>query len=411
MAHLVMRDRALSPALDAPCKASVAPNAPSETAPRPALALELVTSLRDFAALETEWDGLFAESAMPGQAFQKFGWCWHWATHYFDPNDGRAQLAIVTGRIAGRLSLVLPLVVNRVDGIRQLNWLVEPVSQYGDILASVEARRIEALQSAWTFAAVATKADCACLRKVRQGSLAARLLEHLASTTIDSAEAPYLSLAGDTSFQAWEQRRQPKARKNRRRQARRLADLGEVRYEKHAGTDHASQLARMAAILKRQSLDDKGAISPTVTDPRFAAFFSDVAAAGEAKAATSVYAVTTAGEPAALKVLLSDGETRYLHIAAFDPRFEKCGAGALLLEHVISAAIADGCATLDLLAPRHGYKMDFADGVVRVDDHVLAITTKGFIYAHLVMRQRGRAKAFLQALPAPMRRILSRCIG
>ncbi len=411
MVHLVMRDAAFEAGIDAARPANAATTrSPQAVSPRP-LDFTLVTTRDGLAALEADWNTLFAASAMPGQVFQKFGWCWHWFNHYAAGPGATYELAIVTGRSAGRLYLVLPLAVSRTAGLRQLSWAGEPVSQYGDLLASPEAQQIECLEAAWSFAVAATRADFACLRKVRAGSLAARLLAQLPSTVIDSAEAPYLSLASEPTFEVWEERRQPRARKNRRRQARRLTELGEVRFEKHTGSDKAGELGYIAAVLKREALEQKGAIAPTLADPRFAAFFADVARAGELQAATSVYALTVNGEPAALKVLVTDASTRYLHIAVFDPRFEKCGAGALLLEHVIRSTIDDRYETLDLLAPRHGYKMDFADGVEVVDNSVVALSVKGAVYAHLVLRQRGRAKALFEALPAPLRKLMSRLIG
>jgi CelD/BcsL family acetyltransferase involved in cellulose biosynthesis len=79
-----------------------------------------------------------------------------------------------------------------------------------------------------------------------------------------------------------------------------------------------------------------------------------------------------------------------------------------LLEHTIRQAIAEGRQTLDLLAPRHGYKMDFADGVVLVHDHALALSGRGSLYMHGFLRMRRRLKAVVEALPLPVRQLVAR---
>ncbi|MEZ5818246.1 MAG: GNAT family N-acetyltransferase [Hyphomicrobiaceae bacterium] len=375
---------------------------------RGTLDFELVTTLAGFEALEDGWNALYAEAAKSTQAFQAFNWCWHWCRHYLETRDGGLRLAIVAARKGGRLVLIMPFVVQRRAMLNELTWLGEPVSQYGDVLASREAAGLEALEAAWQFAVTQTGADVANLRRVRSDAVVKPLLDRIGATITATEEAPFLALGADQTFEGWEARRQPRARKNRRRQARRLADLGETAFVSLSGSEEAAALAAHAIRLKRDLLPDKGSISPALSDARFEAFFADAAHGRGRPAGVTVLAITCGGAPAALKVLIETKDAAFLHIAVFEPRFERCGAGALLLEHAVARTIEEGRGVLDLLPPRHAYKLDFADDCEVVHDFAMALSTKGWLYLQAYLRLRRRLKAMIEALPLPIRRGLAR---
>lgn len=370
------------------------------------LTLELIEGFEGFARLESDWNGLIDTAGRPEHVFQGFNWCWHWCRHYLGDGRQGPTLAIVTGRSNGRLVLLMPLVIERHAGLRELSWLGAPVSQYGDVVAAPEAQESDTLVAAWRWAVTATRADVANLRRVRSDAVAAPLLVAVGATITATEEAPYLSIGTDNDFNGWEERRQPRARKNRRRQARRLAELGPVAFEHHAGNQTTADLAAQAVALKRDALDAKAAIALALADDRFQAFFADAAAGLGRPAGVTVMTLTSNGMPAALKILVENAHVCCLHVAVFDPGFEKCGAGALLLEQVIDRTIREGRQTLDLLPPRHEYKLDFADGVVQVHDYALAVSTAGWFYARGYLGLRRRAKSAIEALPAPVRKLL-----
>ncbi len=371
----------------------------------------LVTTFAGIEALEADWNTLHAAAGLPAHVFQGFNWCWHWCRHYLGDGKTGTRLAVVTGRIEGRLVLVLPLVTQRTAGLTELTWLGAPVSQYGDALATPEAASPAALEAAWAFVVAETRADVANLRRVRADSVIAPLMERLQAPVTATEEAPFCNVTGDTSFEGWEQRRMPKARKNRRRQARRLADMGEVAFRSDSGTVEAGKLAAAAVRLKRTTLGAKGAITLALADERFEAFFADAAAGLGRPAGVTVLSINSAGTPAALKIIIDDRRARFLHVAVFEPRFERCGVGGLLLEQLVTETIKAGCQTLDLLPPRHEYKMEFGDGVVLVHDYALALSTAGWVYARGYLALRRRLKAVVEGLPLPVRQVLAKIAG
>ena len=102
---------------------------------------------------------------------------------------------------------------------------------------------------------------------------------------------------------------------------------------------------------------------------------------------------------------------RFLHVAVYGSKFEKMGVGGLLLEYAVAGCWKDGIGRLDLLAPRHEYKMEFADGTVPVNDHAIALTLAGRAYARGYLGMRRKLKAAVEAMPAPARRAFASAIG
>lgn len=372
----------------------------------------LVETEAAFEALAAEWNQLFQRAARPEHVFQTFAWSWHWCRHYLPKGRRKGpRLAIVTGRIDGRLELLLPLVVVTKAGLRQLAWMGEPVSQYGDIVASPEAIAAGALAPAWAFAVSATRADVAHLRKVRADSIAAPLLASLGSRITAREEAPFIDLSRHKTFAAYEEGISSKGRKNRRRMLRRISEQGSVSFETLSDTEEAGQLTAYAILLKRGWLKQRNQISLAMADHRYTTFFANAAAGGAHPTGCKVALIRSRNETAALQVMLEHKGARFLHISVFASKFEKVGPGGLLLEHTVVDCFKDGMTTFDFLAPKHEYKLEFAHGTVSVDDHALALTALGRAYMATCLGARSRLKAAVEAMPAPLKRGLMSAVA
>ena len=350
---------------------------PGSTPARAAAACEfaLVDDRAAFDALETEWNDLFARAGRGTQVFQGFNWNWHWCNHYLaSGEDEGTSLAIVTGRRDGRLVMVWPLVEERVAGLRQLAWMGEPVSQYGDVLVEDGDGGIDVLRAAWAFIRSELSPDLVRLHKVRDDACVKPLLAELQALPVQRLEAPYLDLAGSADFVAYEQRYSPRSRRNRRRLARRFEERGKMEIERPKSGQRARELAELAIAMKRTWLKERGLVSPALADPRMSRFFADVAAGVERPAGCQLSALTTDGEAAAIEINLVCKDRTVMHVIVFNLKYEKAGAGVLLLEDTIAKSFGHGCKTFDLLAPADGYKLDWADGRAGVADWALALT-------------------------------------
>lgn len=376
------------------------------------VSLHLVDDRSAFNALEAEWTALFERAGRPEQLFQSFGWLWHWCNHFLAPRGSKPSLAIVTGYREGRLVLVCPFLVTRAGGLTTLSFMGDPVSQYGDVVIEAGPEAAGDLCAAFDFVLKEADVDLVHLRKVRADAAIAPLLQERGLVLTDVQKAPYVAFDGTADYAAFEQRYGKAARKNRKRQMRRLQDTGETTFERFSAGPRASDAASLALGLKRGWLRQRGLVSPAVVDVRTEGFFRDCVSGRGPATGVDVGAVVSNGTVAAVEIAIHCKDRVALHLIAYDPRFEKTGAGALLMEDSVRRACQSGKAALDLLAPGAAYKFDWADRSVDVGDCAIGLNTAGKLYAALYLaRVRPAAKALVEHLPMGLRRHLAAIVG
>jgi CelD/BcsL family acetyltransferase involved in cellulose biosynthesis len=370
--------------------------------------LALIDSRAGFDSLESEWNALFERAGRGTQMFQTFNWLWHWCNHFAGDASG-VHISIVTARRNGQLALVWPLISERAGLITKLAWMGEPVGQYGDVLLEEAPGNLDLLRASWHFLVETTGASVVQLRKVRADAAVAPLLRELGLMELEQVTAPYLDLADAPSFTEYEKRYSSSARKNRRRQRRRIEDHGPTSCEMHRGGAAARDLAVAAIALKRAWLKERGLISPALADERTVRFFAEVAEGSERPAGCHVLALMTNSKPSALEVGVRVKGRSGVHIIVYDPEFEKHSAGSILMEDSIRDAYGEGIATFDLLAPGDNYKLDWADASTVVSTFVAPLTLAGRAYARLYLGQvRPGLKKLMILLPISVRRRLAR---
>lgn len=365
-----------------------------------------------FDALEDDWNRLFLRAGRSTQYFQTFNWLWHWSNHYFSAAAKRwatTRLAIVTVRRHGELVLVWPLVMERTAGLDCLTWMGRPVTQYGDILVDPAADdSMELIRTSWDCILARLAPDIVRLRKVRDDAAIAPFLAQIGATESERQSAPYLDLESAPDFETYEQRYSAKARKNRRRQMRRLDERGRAHFSSDRGGAVARELARLALLLKLAWLKDRGLVSPALADHRMTGFFADVAECRIRDTGCRVSALTSAGEAAAIEIAFECKGRRLVHVIVYGLKFDKAGAGNLLVEESVRRAKAEGIETFDLLAPGDAYKLDWADGSVGVADYAVPVSWAGRAYTALYLGAvRKCLKTGLAAMPASLRRVVA----
>lgn len=303
--------------------------------------------------------------------------------------------------------LVWPLVVERPARLRQLAWMGDPVSQYGDVLIDRVGDADALITQSWSFLLAHARADLARLTKVRADAAIAPVMAELGFKVMACEEAPFASLAKCASYEVFDERFSPKLRKNRRRQLRRLEERGPIEINVHASGTAAADAALLGMTLKRGWLNTKGLVSRAFADTRVDAFFTDVTS-GNRPAGVGVSLLTSAGEGADVNISITCKGRRAIHILAYALKFEKVGVGNHHLEVNLQRAFADGIEVYDFLAPRHEYKMEWADGAIAVEDHAIAMTRRGRLYADVYIAVvREAVKRGLKSLPRGMTRLIA----
>jgi CelD/BcsL family acetyltransferase involved in cellulose biosynthesis len=378
----------------------IAGSAPSQTE------LHLVRTRTGLEALEAEWNALFENVARPEQMFQSFSWLWGWTQHFTEP--GTRDLAIVTMRRDGRLVGVLPLIIERAFGLKQLAFMGAPVSQYGDAMMAADRAENDVIAAALRFAIKSTRADLVRLAKVRDDSVVAAALPQFGAMVTAAEEAPYIDLTRYGSFAAYQERFSAKARKNRRRLERRLEERGAVDAQWAIAGAAGEDAAHATLTLKRAWLKDRGQLSRAFADHRTDAFFAAACAGDVRPSGANVSLLRSGGTIANAAITVTAKGAQALHILAYDNAFEKCAPGVLHVEKLIEQAFAQGHHTFDFLAPRHDYKNEWADSAVRVADYAVPVTTIGRVYTHAYLGfAREKAKAAVKAAANHMRAPLS----
>jgi CelD/BcsL family acetyltransferase involved in cellulose biosynthesis len=369
--------------------------------------IEIISDLAGFEALRNHWQALAERTATGSQLFQHVSFVAHWARHYLSPE---MRLFIVTARRDGKLMLVLPLVRQKRFGIDMLRFMGAPVAQFSDLIE--DAGVDDALRARIWDAVAASGADVLEVKKVRDDASFMKL-GRSDGILFEEQSAPFVDLSrrveGDQPGPAYS----AKMRSSHRRRIRRLTEQGELRIVSVASGAAAAELAAAAIAMKRDSLAHAGIVSPTVADPRFAAFFKSIAADQDCETPLRVTTLSLNGAPLGIDLSFDGKQRSFGHVLATNAQSDALGAGQVLIHAVFAAALARGSSLFELNAPADAYKMQHADGAVAVRSFAFPFTRKGALYARLVLK-RGLpgAKKLLRLLPTGAARgVIARLAG
>ena len=326
------------------------------------IAIAIVDTPAAFLALQAEWDALFARSAMPHQVFQSHAVLRHWANHYL---DAHMRLRIVTARRAGRLVMVWPLVRQRWFGLVSLRFMGVPVAQFGDVLVERTGEEAGLLQAGWD-AILNLGADLFELRKLRGDSVLATSGLVSCATLRERLDAPFADLGLRVGPDGPSHTYAPRQRSNYRRRLRRLSERGAIGFSMIEPGPEAADLAVTAIAMKQAALLRHGVLAPTISDPRFSAFFRDLAADAAGGSPLRVAIIACDGEPVGIDLTLDCMGASFGHVIATHPEHERGGVGGLLVHHSFACAKARGNTVFDMLAPADPYKHEHADGLTQI---------------------------------------------
>ena len=300
----------------------------------------------------------------------------------------------------GRSQWILPLRIERSLGICQAVPLAAPLGQYApEPPCPVEADTLRRLAE-WL------RADHGCdlllLRRVRQTSPLAALLEAAGAVVSQQDEALFIDLAAIGSFDAYLQSFSAKKRANWRRDLRRLEDEGHISFEVWSNGE-AEKILRRAIEWKRAWLDDVGIASPVIHDQDWCDVLI-ACAAGNGH--VSILALD--GRPVAVELGFDEAGSYAAYLGAFDPAFGRLSVGQEQMRRTIEWCFAQGFSRYDLLPPADDYKRHWCRGStgIAVADYALPLSMAGRAASFAHGRLRPLARRLVHSTPAPMRRLL-----
>ncbi|QPC85668.1 GNAT family N-acetyltransferase [Mesorhizobium sp. NBSH29] len=372
------------------------------------ITFESVTDVTGFEALHAEWADLFARAADPHQLFQSHVFLAHWVRNYL---DDKSSLAIITGRIEGRLVMVWPLVRSARLGTRILSFMGAPVAQFGDVLVERSDQRKAWLDMAWAMVG-SLGADLFEGRRIRADGALSQMTRDAHTRVLDRQESPHANLSRRVGEYGPASTYSAKERSNYRRHLRRLSERGAVTFRSLLPGPEAAQVAAEAITLKRDWLQRSAILSPSVADPRFARFFHDIAGDNTHGSPLRITMIVCGARRVGIDLSFDCKGHSFGHVLATDACYEREGVGSLLVHQVFAQALKRGNTVFDLLAPADPYKLQHADGAVAVEDIVVPFTTRGSLHSSLA-RHLGRplARRIVRSIPRWLARHLANRLG
>lgn len=371
-------------------------------------ALAIVSSREDFDALETEWTALYERVGHPGNPFQSFNWCWHWLNHFHTAANGHRELFILTGRTDGRLTMIWPMVRERVAGLRTLTWLGSPVTQYGDVLVEGDDP-LAMLRDAWNHLRVTAKADAVALYKVREDAAIAPLLTEIGAIVTHKDRAPHVDMSQTETFEDYAAQRYSKKRKSYlRRYRRRFEEKGPIRVSVLTEGPKARAATGELLLFKQQWLTAKSIVSRALADPRTNAFFLDTATDTQRPTGCRVTTMHCGDELVGAKLNYVAKNRAVAHVITYNLAFEKWNPGHLTTFEGLRTLKDDGIDHFDFMGPCAPFKLDWSDATVDVNDWAVPLSVKGALWTRVYLGfARDRLKAIHQAMPESVKKLTS----
>ncbi len=359
-----------------------------------------ISIFNDFASIEDEWRRF--ESDADCTVFQTFDWLATWFRHVGFRLRIRPVIVLVRDADGAPL-LLLPLGI--VPGaVRRLTWLGSDLCDYNapllarDFSRQVPAPRFAALWNE-VRALLQSKAqhryDLVDLTKMPE-TIAAQPHPFLQLDVRLNPSGAHLVRLHGTWEQFYTAARSSATRRRDRTKRKRLAELGEVRF---INPDSAEDIMRTLQVLIEQKTKAfaRMGVEDIFARPGYREFFFDLAADPRTRHLIHVSRLEVGTVCAATNLGLTF-RGRYYHVLAshHDGEVSRFGPGAAHLRDLMARAIEQGFHEFDFTIGDERYKYEWADTELRLYDHVVSATMRGWPVAAWMLGSRRLKRAVKQ---------------
>lgn len=314
----------------------------------PAMQIDRITALEELEALRPDWEWLWQRCPAAGP-FQHPDWLIAWWRHL-----GGGELRALAFHEGAELVGVAPFYVHRDDrrGLRQLTLLGNGVSDTLDVLVVPGAEATAAAvrefvagdDGGWNAVDLRDLPPHSPLLAMAAGRRGLACEADAPHAVID------LNAAGPDGAGLMSQKFRSNLRQARRQAERR----GEVRITRADASDAQPQLDVLFALHRArwQQREQQGVLA----DAGVQGFHREVAVRFAARGWLRQYVLQIGERIVGAYYGFSLRGRSYHYIGGFDPQFQACSPGALLLQHALRDAITEGAEAFDLLRGRESYK-------------------------------------------------------
>ncbi len=347
--------------------------------------LARISTLDEFQALEQSWRGLEAKNIITPTVFQSFEWAnAYCATHLVE--NKKNSLFILSGHQNNKLVFLFPLMITSLHGLRTLQWLSEPLGQYGDILCArgqdVSSWLIHALEFINSTKAV----DLVRLRHIRGDSLAQPFVKEMMVDAKYDERAPYLDLTAFKTESDYDARYTSTQRKRRKKIRKSLEDSGEVTFSTLQPGAESDGAISKSIIEKNAWLADRGRYNRVMGCARHVEFLKTLTKAKSSSFEMITSELKAGGNPVSWEIGFRYRGTHFAYITSHMNKLTDLSPGRLHMDLSQRAALAVGQKRFDLMVPYDLHKESWSSGMVDANDYYYPISMIGRIYGAMYLR-------------------------
>jgi CelD/BcsL family acetyltransferase involved in cellulose biosynthesis len=347
------------------------------------IAYEIVADTSGLQALRDDWQRLWQASA-GGFYVMSFPVLLRTWTEVLEPRGDR--LHIIVGRQAERVVLIWPQFIRgkRYYGIwREARWFSRDPIDYGDVLVEASPRREAWVEGALNHLVATAKVDFHLFESVREDANAFCALERACTWKVADAPAPYMDLRPWNDLEGFESKLKSKFRRELRRHARRLEEIGAATFELDPEPERLEELIRWMSERKWEWIGERGVVKAHGLAEEHNASLIAIIRDGAKTGNTLVGQMFVNGELVAASVSFLAGKRVYYDYGAFDLRWEKYSPGSLLLREKIRWAMHNGYEIFDLAPGTDRDKVNWKDSEIAITDYLIARTLLGRLFVVL----------------------------
>jgi CelD/BcsL family acetyltransferase involved in cellulose biosynthesis len=368
--------------------------------------VDVISTLADLRKIEDGWRQLEHDSQGRSTVFQSYDWVLAWCEAYL-ANDKSLELSVVTGHQNNQLVFVLPLCKTRKHGIQILDWLTDPIGQYGDILCASNQNTERWLNVAFAHITKLSKIDLVRLRHVRDTSNVATYAKQYLLDAKYYERAPYLDLTQFKSEADYDARYTSTQRKRRKKIRKSLEDLGPVKFATVPTGTEGDKAIDESITEKNAWLSDRGRHNRVMGCPNHVTFLKKLSRVASSNFKMHTTVLTTGDKPASWEIGFRYHGTHFAYITSHVNALTDLSPGRLHMDLSQRAALADGQTTFDLMVPYDLHKESWSSGTIATNDYFMPVTMKGKAYGSIYLRTiRPFIRKIYYSLPPQVLRFL-----
>ena len=346
--------------------------------------LTLITSVSHLTTLSEQWQKLENNSATTPTVFQSFAWVKSWAENYW-VSGGGTEIHVFAGFVENQLVFVLPLMKNTHLGVTTLNWLTDPVGQYGDVLCAKDQSIAKWMSSALQLIKRLKGIDIIRLRHVReQSAIGQYAINNFRDANLHE-QAPFLELTAFKNDADYDARYNSQQRKRRKKIRSKLAELGEVKFSTIVPGSLNDQAITEAIREKNVWLSERGRFNRVMGCPNHIRFLKSLSRSTMQGFEFLTTELTAGGKPVSWEIGFNYKGTHFAYITSHVNSMTDLSPGRLHMDLSQRLALAGGQERFDLMVPNDTHKESWCSAKVDTKDFFLSVTTLGKIYGHVYL--------------------------